>query len=246
MTLFEYRRSFYFWTIVSTMWTLFNFLVIGVMGSVTGQIGNWPFPYVMILISTFTIIDSMTWSWFYINMWQYTSHIYSGTLSGFLVKPIDTQFLMMTQDNSFNNIPRFFLGVAGLVGTIWWYQISITPLQLLLYCLVLPVGMMFLYFVWFILATLAFWVERFNNIHDLLPGLRQIYQMPRTIYPKWLFFVVSVLFPVALVTAAPVELLISLNSWPWALYLFAMTFFMAAVARRFFLYSVKRFSGVGN
>lgn len=246
MLLLEYRQNFYFWSVVSLMWTLFNFLIIGVMAGVSGQVGGWTLPQLTILIATYTIIDTFTWSFFYQNMWRYTAHIYDGTLSGFLVKPVDTQFLLMIQDNTFNNLPRFLLGLGTLAGAIWWWQLSISWLSWLLFGLAILTSLTFIYFLWFIISTMAFWVERLTNIHEIMPGLRQIYQLPRTIYPGSIQVVLSVIIPLGLVSSLPVELFFGLPQWPYLAYFASLTLMIVGFSRWLFKYSIRKFTSVGG
>lgn len=246
MWLLEYRADFVFWSFVSVMWTVFNYFFIGVFASVKGEIAGWTVPQLMILLSTYTILDSFTWGWFYQNMMKYTSFVYDGRLSDLLVKPIDTQFLLMIQDNTYNNFLRLVIGVGTLFGSIWWWQIPVSFLNAGLYFGLLLVSLTFIYSLWFLIATCTFWVERLNNIHEILPGFRQVYQLPRTIFTGWLSVLFSLVFPLALITSVPSEILFSLQALPWAVYLTTVTFFLAILSRVFFKVSLAKYTSVGG
>ena len=110
----EYRTDFFFWGMVSLMWSAFTFFFFSLIIRVSGSIAGWTEYQIYLLVSVFTILVAFTWSFFYHNMRYYTNYVFSGELSQFLVKPVDTQFLMMTQNNTYNNVFRLIMGMVML------------------------------------------------------------------------------------------------------------------------------------
>lgn len=246
MRLFEYRTDFYFWSFVSTLWTIFNFFLFEVLMSATGSIAGWSLAEGFILVATFTILDSVIWGMIFHNMWDYTHSVFQGTLDQVLLKPLDTQFLVSTQKNSFTNAFRLLIGIWAL----WWYaqQLSTPPAwwEWLGYLGLFIVGVLFLYSLWFIVATCAFYVERLNNVNDIVPSMRRIFQMPRSIYTGVFSTLVTVIVPLTLITSLPSEFLIGRGSWVWTGYFTVFTLILLVVSRRFFKFSLKRYQSAGS
>lgn len=246
MHLLEYRADFWFWTGISVMWTVFNYFFFGLILHVSGGIGSWSQWEVYLFLSVFTIIDSFTWSVMYVNMWHYTNSVFTGKLSHLLLKPVDLQFLLMTQKNSYNNVPRFLLGVVGIVYSLKQLNLSLNLGDILLASLALFGGMMIIYNLWFMMATVSFWVERLNNINDIVPGFRRIWQFPQEAYLHAGPVVSGLLVPITIVTTIPSEVLLGrahISSWVLLIFLTGATTWMA---RLLLSYSVARYSATGD
>lgn len=246
MRMMEYRTDFFFWTAVSLMWTVFNFFFYGMLVQLTGQIGGWTLWEMYILISMFAILDSLTWSLMAQNMWYYTDNIYSGEMSSQLTKPIDFQFLYMTQKNSYNNIPRIIIGVCGVVFSLYKLRIVPTAWQIVLACIGLTSSFLFVYFAWFSISTLAFWVERLNNINEIIPELRSFWQLPRSIYTGSISVLLTFVIPLALLTSVPSEVLLGKKADIFVGYLVLASIIMFIISRVILRISIKKYSSVGG
>jgi ABC-2 type transport system permease protein len=246
MRMMEYRGDFIFWTIVSVFWTGFNFLFFGIIVTMSGTIAGWNEYQLYLLLATFTIIDAFTWSFFYQNMSEYTESVFSGKLDLLLTKPLDAQFLLSFQTNSYNNIFRFFIGIAALVWAL--NQLNITPSwwQILLYIVLVITSLILIYSLWFIIATCSFWVERLRNINEIIPALRRVFQVPRTVYTGASSIIFTVLLPLGLVSSLPSEVLLGEFAVNWIAYFIFVSLVFFWLARSFFHYSVRRYSSVGS
>lgn len=246
MIMFEKRADFFFWGFVSVFWSMFNFFFAFVLVESAGQIGGWTKPEIFVLISVFTMYDAFTWSFFYWNMNRYTQSVFSGELDVYLLKPIDTQFYLCTQHNSYNNVFRFLLGVVMLSHS--FYQLSSFPsiLQIFLFIILFSAGLLLLYAVWFSLSTLCFWIDRLNNINDIIPSLRRISQAPHTVYTGIFTFLFSGIIPLAIITSIPAEAVLGRLELTSTAYLVILSITYFLFSRVFFQFSLKRYSGAAG
>ncbi len=97
------------------------------------------------------------------------------------------------------------------------------------------------------LATMSLWVEKLQNINDIMPGFRQVYQVPRQIYTGITAILFTYILPFALITSLPAEILTGKNP-PITLITFfiGVTMAMALTARSFFNFSIKKYTSVGG
>jgi ABC-2 type transport system permease protein len=246
MMLLEYRSNFWFWVVVSIMWTTFNFFFFDLIIGARGELAGWNRDQMYILISTFTMIDAFTWSFFYSNMQEYTSSIFNGEMTFTLTKPIDPQFLLSVQQNSYTNVARFLIGLGILLLSIKNGQFTITAFGILGYLFFCGVALMFVYSLWFFIATFAFWVERLENINELVPATRRIWQVPKEVYTGLASTLFTVLVPVSLIATLPSELLIGKVEAGWLLYFFCFSSLFFLASRAFFQLSIRKYSGIGN
>jgi len=246
MRTLEFRGNFYFWTLVSTMWTVFNFFFFALIVRVGGSIGGWDTYQMYVLLSTFTMIDAFTWSFFYSNMNLYSEAVFSGDLNQFLLKPVDTQFLLMTQHNTYDQIFRFILGLGMLIWTLGQIGTPVSWWQVVIFTFIFIVVLSFLYFLWFTLSTGAFWVEKLININQILPSMRRVWQVPHTVYRGLASTIFTVILPLGLLSSIPSEFLLGQGSFGWLVYLIVFAIFIFLLSRWFFRFSIKKYSGVGN
>lgn len=242
----EFRTNFLFWSTIGIAWSLFNFFFFGVIAGVNNGIGGWSVNEMYLLLSIFTILDAFTWSFFYRNMQEYTDAIYSGRLNDILVKPIDAQFLLMTKENSYNNVFRFILGVGVLIWSLWQLQIMPSLLMIVLFLVTLSAGLLLMYSLWFALSTITFYVENLDNVNNIVPSLRRVWQVPKSVYTGAISVIVTVLLPVGLITSVPGEILIQRWSWVSVGYLCIFSLAVFGMSRWFFKLSIRRYTGIAN
>jgi ABC-2 type transport system permease protein len=246
LVMLEYRGDFYFWLVVGVMWTFFNFFFFSVIVGVNGHIGTWTKPEMYILLSIFTILDGFTWSWFYENMTKYTRSIFSGQFSNLLLKPIDSQFMVMTQKNGYSEIFRFLIGIGMIIWSIKQLDHPVTVWQILATTGLMGCALLFIYHLWFLVSTFAFWVEKVDNINEVVPTFRRVWQVPREVYTGVMSSVFTVVIPIGLVTSIPSEVLVGKGSWQWTMYFVLFTLALMIISRAFFYYSARKYSGVAN
>jgi len=245
MKLSEYRSDFFFWTLISTMWTAFNFFFFALLINLNQNIAGWGEWQLYLLLSVFTMLDAATWSIMGDNMWQYTNDIFSGRLSVLLLKPIDFQFAVMTQSNTFNNLPRFFIGLFALIYSANQLKLSLSLTQVALFILSFLSAFLMIYLLWFIVATLAFHVERLDNINEIVPSLRRIWQLPRSIYSGIFSTIFTVIIPIGLAVSIPSEIILG-QSYNWTWYLIFWTLGLFLFSRAFVKFSLKKYTSVGS
>lgn len=246
MKMMEYRGDFFFWLVVSLMWTAFNYFFFYVIFGNTDSVAGWNQDELVIVLSFFTMVDALTWSVFWPNMSHYTQSVFNGELSTFLLKPANTVYLLTTAYSTYHNVPRFFVGLAVLVLTAIKLDISVSILHILLITLLLGTTVIFLYSGWFMLATLSLWVEKLQNINDIMPGFRRIYQIPRQVYTGFTSVLVTFIFPVGLVTTLPSEVLLRDIPWLFIAYYIGFSLVFGALSIAFFNYSIRKYSSVGG
>lgn len=247
MVLTEYRGNFFFWMTVSTMWSVFNLFFVGLLVGINGSIAGWEKPEMYVLLATYTLVDAAIWGFFYTNMYTYSNSVFNGDLNVLLTKPINAQFWVMTNKNNYSEIMRLFLGIAVLVWAVISGGFTISLASVAGYIFFFINSLLFIYFLWFCLTTLSFWVERLDNINEIIPNLRRVYQVPSQVYTGIASTLFTVIIPLGLVTTIPSEFLLgSVTSWKTSLYFFAFTVTLIVFSRWFFKRSLQRYSGIAN
>lgn len=246
MRALEYRMDFFFWSSVSLMWTIFHMFFFALIVQVSGEIGGWSKYELYVLLSVFTLVDAFTWSFFYQNMKLYTRSVFSGEMTQLLTKPVDTQFFLMVFENGLSNLVRILLGTGMLIWSLNKLQYTPSFSQLLLFIITFIASVLFLYFFWFILSTFSFWVDKLDNINEIIPSIRRVWQVPRSVYTGIVSLITTVLLPLGLITTIPSEVLLGKASSWWIVYFLFFVVITVAFSRFFLRYSLQKYVGVGN
>ncbi len=246
MKLIVYRTDFFFWLTVSMMWTFFNFFFFSLLIRLTDSLAGWQPWEMYALLSVFTMLDAFTWSVMYQNMRPYTADIFEGRLSFLLTKPVDIQFMVMTRETSYNNIPRFFVGLTALWWSLKKLHIEPSMYDIIMFTFAFVAGLLLVYIAWFTVATAAFWVEKLDNINEIVPGLRRIWQVPRQVYGGIISTVLTVLLPFGLVTSIPAEILVKQTPVVMIAYLLIFSLIFFGISRLFLQLSIRKYSSVGG
>lgn len=246
MKMTEYRGDFFFWSFISVLWTIFNLFAFSLILRVSGNIASWNQYEMYLLLGTFTIIDAFTWSFFFENMSNYTRQIFKGELDYLLTKPVNTIFLLTTTENSYNGIFRLVIGISVIVYSLIKLNISVSLGGVFLYAILLLSGLLLMYSCWFIIATLAFWVEKLDNINQIIPGFRRILQVPRSTFSGVLSLLLTVLLPLSLIASVPSEVLLGKENVTIIFWLLISTVLTGLAASAFFSFAIKKYSSVGS
>lgn len=246
MKVLEYRSSFVFWVVVSVLWTCFNLVFFSILTNVSGSIGGWNKQEVFVLLGVFTIIDAFTWSMFYANMSEYASDIFDGRLSLLLCRPVNTQFYLMTRRLNPQIIFRLLLGIVIVIVNLRELQLTPSVWQWLLFFIFLSISVVFLYFFWFILTTTAFFFERLENINEVIPSFRRVWQVPSSVFQGVISVSLTSVIPFLLITSVPSEILLNRLNVFSALVFVLLTLLCGYASHLFLRFAIRHYSGAAN
>lgn len=241
-----YRMDVLFWSLITIMWTLFTLFFFYILTNISGEIGGWTRPQIYVLVGTFTIVEAFIWSWLYHSMYQITQSVYDGTLDFNLVKPIDTQFVLSFSRFNYTNVSRLLIGVYVVVANLRVLQITPTLLDWMLYGITLAAGIISLYSIWLMIASLAFYFDRIYSINELIPGANRFMQVPRTVFTGGTLVLLTFLLPLTLITNVPAEHLLGIGNGQFTGFLLCFAAFSFLGSRLWFSHCLKQYSGVGS
>jgi ABC-2 type transport system permease protein len=107
----------------------------------------------------------------------------------------------------------------------------------------LAAGAVIIYSFWLILATLAFWFVRVENVLVIFQSLYEAGRWPLSLYPGWLRYGLTFVVPVAFAVTVPAEALTGRLSGGNVLIAFGLAAALLAVSRVFWRMGLKRYSG---
>lgn len=200
----EYRINFVLALLGSVGQLAGNWFALTLFYRGDSSLGGWPFHEALLVMGIFSALTGLTRVLFTPNLSRLVEHVRTGTLDFVLIKPIDSQFWLSTRRISPWALPDFLLGVGVIAYAA--LELRLEPGRLLLALCPLVFGLVVLYALWFMLASIAIWYVKVSNVNEVLNGLLAAGRYPIDALPPGAYrFVFTFIVPVALLTTVPAE-----------------------------------------
>jgi ABC-2 type transport system permease protein len=246
MVQLEYRANFVTSFALSTLWPLWVLSLIGVLFYHTSDLGGWTFNEAILVIGLYDVFIGMQETILAPNIGQVTEHIQKGTLDFVLLKPANAQVLGTITACNLLRLSDVIIGF-GLIGA-GLYRMGHVPsaLQLLTFAIMIPAGMIIVYSIWLLLATMAFWFVRVENFGELFYAFYETGRFPVTIYGRWLRFVLTYIVPVAFLTTFPAATLLGKLSIYFVVASVGIAGALFYASHRFWNYAIRFYSSASS
>ena len=104
-------------------------------------------------------------------------------------------------------------------------------------------GAVTIYCFWLVIVTLAFWIVNVWEIIELFDGIYQAGRWPTSIFPGWLRFGVTFIFPLAFAITVPAEAITSRLDWSTVAIAIGFAVVLFAFTRWWWGFGLRRDSG---
>jgi ABC-2 type transport system permease protein len=181
---------------------------IAVVFGQTDELGGWSREEIVAVLGVFWLVGGLVGFVTRPSMEALMEGVRLGTLDFTLVKPADAQVLVSVNRVEVWRLVDVALGavtvvvaVVGLGERVGWERAGAFAVMLL-------GGIAIIYSFLLILATLAFWLVKLENILVIYGTMYEAGRWPIGIYPPWLRLALTVVVPVAFAITVPVEALV--------------------------------------
>ncbi len=229
ITEMQYRFNFFMGIVLDGIF-FFNKIIYAIIIYKTGVTINGLSPdAILLFVGTYSIIQGLYTTFFIVNF-NYTlpCSIREGKLDIYMTKPISLQFLISTRYVEFSTmIPDLIGGIILVV--IAWSRLGIVfnLVNVLGYGLILIVGLIIAYAIFFSIQLLSFYIINMNAISEISGELFILNNMPMKIYSKSIQFIGTFVLPIFLIlNYAPMFLLEKLNLFNIAWLIFVVVILM--------------------
>ncbi|MCX6791944.1 MAG: ABC-2 family transporter protein [Candidatus Gottesmanbacteria bacterium] len=230
----------------STVWGVFSLVSIILLTSRTTSVFGWTRDEILLLSGVYALFIGIFHTLFSRNFDRLTYLIRLGMLDAILTKPVDSQFLVSTSIINFTSIIRILLGMV-----FTWYVISISHITVTLpliglFCIGIGIGLLLLYSIWFIVATLILWYPDLSNLIEFLYSASNIGRYPREMYSHVNQFLFLFILPFTFMVIAPTKVLLTKLTLfdSFGLLLFAIVFFLGS--RYFWKFALRFYTSASS
>lgn len=244
LNMVQYRTNFFFELFGVTVHLVTALLGLSVIFNQTSSLNGWSSSELVMLLGIQTMLGSIIGVVFEPSFGVFMENVRLGTLDFMLTKPADSQVMVTFQRVEGGAIAGTIAGAVILGIGIARHGERIGIAQALLFTVMMLVGILIMYSFLLILATLAFWFVKLDNvlmIFDTTFG--QAGRWPISIYPSWLKGMLTFVIPIAFVVTVPAEALSGRANWQTIAGACVLAVAFMIGARWFWRYGTKHYTG---
>jgi len=209
------------------------------------NLAGWGYYEALLIVASYMIIDGLMWvGCAYLSALSH--YLRMGKMDAFLVKPIDSQYLISVFRGDIEDINRLIVGISVFIYALNHLNLGLVELiiRIPIYAILIINGFLMFYSITLVLCSAGFWIIRTESFSDISHALIQISQYPTNIfYHFFVRLILSTIIPVAFMATVPAKILAyGFNSW----WLIPSSFLLAAIffygSRKFWLLGLKNYS----
>ena len=201
----EYQLNFIIELIAMIGTLLGSIFILSLFYRYGNQLNDWSWEAALVVQGVYTFLDGITNTWLRPNLTEIVNHVREGTLDFVLVKPIDSQFWLSFRTLSPSGIPEILLGLS----LIYWSSNQASSeinIQSTIYAsLMLFLGIIILYSLWFLIAATSIWFVKTWNATEVLRAVLSAGRFPINAYPIALRFIFTFILPITFLTTIPAK-----------------------------------------
>lgn len=235
-----YRLNF--WMICATNIAYFGVQLafMSVIFQNTGAIGNWSKYEMFFYIGTYNILDALWVFGPFFNLVGLPGIINSGDLDYYIVKPLNSQFLVSLRKMEISALMSLMAGIAIAGYSLAHMGRTLSVARLLLYAFTLLNAVLIEYSFFLILCCLSFWLIKADYAFELDGIAHYFISRPADIYKGALKFILYFIIPYGIMMVMASKSAIKNITLPeycvflavaWAFFGFSILFWKCSVKR---------------
>jgi ABC-2 type transport system permease protein len=233
-----FRANFLVKLIVEILWLGILLVFYWKLFENTSSIGGWNRSEYFFFVGCHYALGGIVETFFLTNCIEFAELVRSGDLDAYLLKPIDEQFLISCRWIDWSTLPNVAQGIVIMTIALAAMDWNFDPLRFALFVVVFACGCALSYSFLLMLASMAVWLVRNQNLMEMWWLFTTLMRYPRGIYegtwarPFGLFFTFVV--PVLVVVNVPADTLIRAFEPHFIVWTMIAAVGMLVVSRRFF------------
>ncbi|MGE6575990.1 ABC transporter permease [Paenibacillus xylanexedens] len=242
----EYRANLYAMLFSGLIWVFIPLVLFKAIYLNIDTIAGWTWHDMLLLIGSYTIIDSLMMFLLINNMNQLQSDIMDGKLDQLLTKPIDSQFYVSFKNVNYSQLFNVFPGILMIVYVFYTTPLEINITTLLIYLIYLILGMLIYYSVWFIWTALSFWLPNIRSRERLFLDAILMARFPLPIYKGLFGILFTYIIPLAVIANPAALVLMGKLTWVEGIVVLILALVMVSISRIVWQKGLNSYSSAGG
>ncbi len=245
-SLIAYRANFINSFVINVGWGVVSILQIIILTNKTASVYGWSKYELYILAGIYGIVIGLFHMFFSSNFERFSRITLYGQMDGYLIKPIDPQFLLTCSIFRPLHIFRIILGIGFVAFVLQIIHVHVNFLDLIEFSLLVIGSVVIMYSFWLLVTTVTIWFSNLSNLADMLYNVSNIGRYPPQILLKTGNVLLFILVPLTLISSVPGRLLIHKIT---SLEIFSILFFAISLyflSRKFFTHALKSYTSASS
>lgn len=242
----EFRGNFLANCATTVAWLIYYLFFIEIVYALTDQVAGWTKGESLVLAGSFSLSWGLMNALFSPNLSRLPEEIQKGTFDLVLTKPVDSQFLATARMVNLAEFARTLMSLLVVAYGVREAGIQVTPVNTLVYVVLMACSIMILFRIDSLIMTLSFWLVRIRNLDAAFWSISVIARYPVDIFERTLRNILTFFLPLAFVATVPARgLARTLDLWmlPAAL---AIAGSLMVASRLFWLKATRSYSSAGG
>jgi ABC-2 type transport system permease protein len=239
----QYRTNLFVQLMQSLVGLGTSLLGLGIVFSKTDTLAGWGPAELLTIVGVYMFVSGLTQLVVRPSLARFMEDIRLGTLDFTLTKPVDAQILVSMRQIEVWKLIDVVVGLVVLGVAIAQLGTTIGLGQAVAFTVTLLAGVTIVFSFLMILATLAFWWVRLDNILNIFQSMYEAGRWPIAVYPPWLQAALTFLVPIGFAITVPAEGLVGRLTPATLSGAVALAVVLPLVARWFWGIGVRKYSG---
>ena len=239
----EYRANFWVQMLESTVNLIVALGGLAVVFAHTETLAGWSPNQLIALVGIYTLVAGFIRLVISPSLERFMADVREGTLDFTIIKPVDAQLLVSIQRIEIWKMVDIVLGFGVIGVALVRMGQEIGFVDTAVFGIAIFAGVVIVYSFWLMLATLAFWFVRTENLLVIFDAMYKAARWPVTIYPGWLRFTLTFMVPIAFAVTVPAEGLTGKLATNTLLLAVGLALAIFVVARLFWRFGIRFYSG---
>lgn len=244
--LMAYPANFVNEIIGSIVWGAFAIISVLLLTSKSGSVYGWSREELLILTASFGVVWGIFHMLFIRNFSNLSYIVDYGVLDGYLLKPIDSQFITTTQIINYPSFIRIAINAGLLIYYILGLSISLTVVGVLSYLILIIFGVVILYAIFFISTTILIWNPRLSNILEVMYTVSAFSRYPPEMFKTLPSIIFLSILPLTFVVVTPTKALLNKLFLGDVFGLILSAFILFLISRLFWRFALRHYSSASS
>lgn len=242
----EYRFNYLVGVFIDLFWAGISLISVDWVFGQVNLIAGWSKNEALLLVCINMVFASLIWYFIIPSMDSLAESIHKGNLDFYLLKPINTRFLVSVNKFASDQLIRII--VLSFLVFHFLNLLHITPdiFHWLGFLALILLGLLIFYGIFFTMTTTTIWFINLSNIQFLFQVIVDTGGYPVDIFRNTLKLVFYYLIPLGFLATFPTQILIGKGDWSLVMIGVVVASFVLVVSQWFWNFALKRYSSASS
>lgn len=244
--LLAFRANFYNNILSSLSWGIFTFASMVLLTARVTQVAGWSRSEILLLTAIYSLFIGIFHTFFSRNFERVAKAIRFGEVDLMLIKPIDTQWLLSVSYINYASLTRVLASIAFVVYLSPQVSLKLDIITVLAAVLLLCIGLLSVYSIWYIVVTLTIWSNDLSNLVEVLYSLTSLGRYPSSMVRQALGYAFTIVAPLCMVAVVPSKTLLGTVHLTDIIAMTGTSVGLLWLSRIFWRRSLRLYAGMGS